>query len=79
MHLSLQNGCTPLMMASLEGHVGCVQLLLDRGAQIDHQNKVSAFRDQPSVSLYHVPLCEEGIVGVMCVESVGCVVICPSS
>ena len=50
------------MWASVGGHDGCVQLLLDRGAQIDHQNKVSAFRDQPSVSLYYVLLCEEGIV-----------------
>ena len=62
MHLSLQYGSTPLMLASFWSHDGCVQLLLDRGAQIDHQNVVSAFRDQPSVSLYHVPLCEEGIV-----------------
>ena len=45
------------MMASREGRDGCVKLLLNRGAQIDHQNKVSAFRDQPSVSSYHVPLC----------------------
>ena len=58
-HLSLQNGYTPLMRASREGRDGCVQLLLDRGAQIYHQNKVSAFRDQPSVSLYYV---QEGIV-----------------
>ena len=50
MHLSLQNGNTPLMWASREGHDECVQLLLDRGAQIDHQNEVSAIRDQPSVS-----------------------------
>ena len=62
MHLSLQNGNTPLMEASLKERDGCVQLLLDRGAQIDHQNEVSAFRDQPSVSLFYVPLCEEGIV-----------------
>ena len=62
MHLSLQAGYTPLMWASNRGHDGCVQLLLDRGAQIDHQSEVSAFRDQPSVSLYYVPLCEEGIV-----------------
>ena len=62
MHLSLQYGNTPLIEASSGGHYGCVQLLLDRGAQTDHQNKVSAFRDQPSVPLYHVPLCEEGIV-----------------
>ena len=73
MHLSLQYGSTPLMLASRGGRDGCVQLLLDRGAQIDHQNKVSAFRDQPSVSLYYFCLCEEGIVRVMCVESVVCV------
>ena len=36
------------MWASREGHDGCVQLLLERGAKIDHQNRVSAFRDQPS-------------------------------
>ena len=62
MHLSLQHGDTPLMVASREGHDGCVQLLLHRGAQVNHQNKVSAFWDQPSVSSYHCPLCEEGIV-----------------
>ena len=62
MHLSLQGGDTPLMGASHGGHDGCVQLLPDRGAQINHQNEVSAFRDQPSVSLYYVLLCEEGIV-----------------
>ena len=49
MHLSLQFGNTPLMWASWRGRDGCVQLLLDRGALIDHQNVVSAFRDQPSV------------------------------
>ena len=62
MHLSLQNGDTPLMVALQCRHDGCVQLLLNKGAQIDHQNKVSAFWDQPSVSSYHVRLCEEGIV-----------------
>ena len=62
MHLSLQNGDTPLMVATREGHYRCVQLLLDRGGQVNHQNKVSAFCDQPSVSSYHVPLCEEGMV-----------------
>ena len=37
------------MWASLGGRDGCVQLLLDRGAQIDHQDEVSAFWDQSSV------------------------------
>eukprot|EP00731_Ephydatia_muelleri_P011877 Em0006g771a len=34
-------GWTPLMRASSGGHVTCVQLLVDRGAQINHQDKVS--------------------------------------
>ena len=42
MHLSLQEGQTPLMRASDGGHVGCVQLLLDMGLQANHQDKVSA-------------------------------------
>ena len=42
MHLCLQNGRTPLMEASGGGHVECVKLLLDRGAQANHQSKVSA-------------------------------------
>ena len=40
--LSLQWGRTPLIKASAGGHVGCVQLLLDRGAQANLQDKVSA-------------------------------------
>ena len=40
--LSSQYGQTPLMEASSEGHVECAQLLLDRGAQVNHQDKVSA-------------------------------------
>ena len=39
--LSLQNGQTPLTKASTYGHVTCVQLLLEKGAQVNHQNKVS--------------------------------------
>ena len=31
------------MMAARGGHVECLQLLLDRGAQVNHQKKVSAF------------------------------------
>ena len=30
------------MMASSGGHVGCVQMLLGSGAQVDHQDEVSA-------------------------------------
>ena len=47
MLLSLQNGDTPLMAAIREGRDGCVEILLDRGAQVDHQNKVSAFGISP--------------------------------
>ncbi|KAL5500125.1 hypothetical protein EMCRGX_G011629 [Ephydatia muelleri] len=35
----LKDGWTPLMWASLGGHVTCVQLLVDRGAQINHQDE----------------------------------------
>ena len=42
MHLSLQHGSTSLMKASEGGHVGCVQLLLDSGAQANHKDRVSA-------------------------------------
>ena len=43
MHLSLQIGDTPLMAASRGGHDGCVWLLLDMGAKVNHQNKVRTF------------------------------------
>ena len=43
---SLQDGqsalITPLLHASLHGHVQCVKALLDRGAQTNLQDKVSA-------------------------------------
>ena len=41
MYLSLQNGRTPLMVASGGGHVECVKLLLDKGAQVNHCTVVS--------------------------------------
>ena len=41
MHLSLQDGWTALMMASEAGHMECVKVLLDKGAEVNKQNKVS--------------------------------------
>ena len=41
-HTSLQDGWTALMKASSEGHVDCVNLLLDKGVSINQKNKVSA-------------------------------------
>ena len=41
MYLYLQNGESPLILASSEGHFEIVKLLLDKGAEVNHQDKVS--------------------------------------
>ena len=41
----LQDGYTALMLASGYGHVECVNVLLDRGAQANLQDKVSTVPD----------------------------------
>ena len=41
MHFSLQDEETALMKASVAGQVECVMALLDRGAEVNMQNKVS--------------------------------------
>ena len=46
----LQDGRTLLMCASVYGHVECVKVLLDRDAQPDVQDKVSAVPEQANVS-----------------------------
>ena len=40
MHLSLQDGQTALMKASVAGQVECVKVLLDRGARVNMQDEV---------------------------------------
>ena len=40
---SLQNGNTPLMTASQEGHKDIVEVLLNHGAEVDLPNKVSVY------------------------------------
>ena len=42
MHLSFQSGRTALMRASELGHMECVKVLLDRSADVNMQDKVSA-------------------------------------
>ena len=41
MHLSLQDGETTLMYASEAGHIECVKVLLDKGAEVNMQPNVS--------------------------------------
>ncbi|KAL5500078.1 hypothetical protein EMCRGX_G011578 [Ephydatia muelleri] len=43
----MKDGWTPLMEASSGGHVTRVQLLVDRGAQINHQDKASTTTKKP--------------------------------
>ena len=43
LHHSLQNGNTPLIAASQEGHKDIVEVLLNHGAEVDHPRKVSVF------------------------------------
>ena len=47
MHLSLQDGATALMMASEAGKVECIKVLLDRGAEVNMQSKVSGVDVNP--------------------------------
>ena len=46
------------MEAAIRGIVKCLQLLLDKGADVNHQDKVSSFhhemRSLPLVHVYHI-------------------------
>ena len=42
-HRSLQDGKTALMRASVMGNLECVKGLIENGAQVNVQDKVSAF------------------------------------
>ena len=50
--LYLQRGQTALTKASTRGHVECVKLLLEKGADVNHKGLVSAV----SLSVWPVPL-----------------------
>ena len=55
MHLSLQDGWTALMIASQAGHMECVQVLLDKGADVNMQNRVSGVIIHCVHAIQHVP------------------------
>ena len=65
MYLSLQYGRSQLMVAASRGDVECLQLLLDKGADVNHKDKASSFHHEmmslPLVHVYHVPLYEWSI------------------
>ena len=56
MHLSLQGGWTALMMASEAGQVECIKVLLDRGAEVNMQDKVSGVILHCAHAMKHVPV-----------------------
>ena len=58
MSLYLQDERSPLLEAASTGDVQCLQLLLDKGADVSHQDKVGSFhhemRSLPLVHVYHI-------------------------
>ena len=55
MHLSLQDGWTALMKASEAGHMECVEVLLDKGADVNKQTWVSGVIIHCVQVMQHVP------------------------
>ena len=55
MHLSLQYTETALIMASEAGHMECVQVLLDKGADVNMQSKVSGVIIHCVHAMQHAP------------------------
>ena len=55
MHLSLQWKETALMKALEAGHMECVQVLLDKGADVNMQNRVSGVIIYCVHAIQHVP------------------------
>ena len=61
MHLSLQWGWTVLRMASEAGQVECVKVLLDRGAEVNMQDKVIGVIIHCVHAMQHVPSLVEDV------------------
>ena len=55
MHLSLQEGWTALMIASNAGHMECVNVLLDKGAEVNIHDKASGVNILCVHAMQHVP------------------------
>ena len=55
-YLSLQDGQSPLMKSVSRGNVECLQLLLDKGADVNQLYKVSSLHHEIRSLPYHVLL-----------------------
>ena len=53
-HVNLQEGVTALVLASENGHLITVQLLVEAGASLDVQTNVSCYPDIPHLIVWVV-------------------------